>query len=219
MVIPLRALLILIEMCQICNPEYLVDILQVLRLKFRKLRILDILNFHPICELSCMGKTTNIPIWCSRKDASTKHVGSFKLHLAFCKCDSTSVDSFTLKSFELYTSNILHPSLTLNHLLNPLHHHVSALCIPAAHIHLKVRKRSLAGTAIHCPATVIGYYRAEETTTAALENSISLKSTNLRLLSVKCCGLQTNISEFNAALGYIKPDLVRVETVGNLTRP
>ena len=34
------------------------------------------------------------------------------------------------------------------------------------------------------------------------------KFTNLRLLTVNCCGLRTNKSEFNAALDYIKPDLI-----------
>ena len=35
-----------------------------------------------------------------------------------------------------------------------------------------------------------------------------MKSTNLRLLTVNCCGIRTNKAEFAAELDYTKPDLV-----------
>ena len=34
------------------------------------------------------------------------------------------------------------------------------------------------------------------------------KSTNIRLLTVNCCGIRTNKAEFNAATEYVKPDLI-----------
>ena len=41
-----------------------------------------------------------------------------------------------------------------------------------------------------------------------MHHNIPLKSTNLRLLTVNCCGIGTNKAEFTAALDYIKPDIV-----------
>ncbi|WAR25054.1 hypothetical protein MAR_010758 [Mya arenaria] len=40
------------------------------------------------------------------------------------------------------------------------------------------------------------------------EHGIPHNQSNLRLLTVNCCSIRTNRSEFNAALEYIKPDLI-----------
>ena len=39
-------------------------------------------------------------------------------------------------------------------------------------------------------------------------SSVSLKKSNLRVLNVNCCKISNKVAEFQAALQYIKPDIV-----------
>ena len=122
-----------------------------------------------------------------------------------CKCDSINVDSFTFNSFELFTSNIFTPLTDLDTTFesvasssfSPLH--TSSPQTAWTNPRRRLRQTSTDSSISSSRATD----RSSKT-----QAEFPMKSTNLRLLTVNCCGIRTNKAEFAAALDYTKPDLV-----------
>ena len=125
-----------------------------------------------------------------------------------CKCDSINVDSFTFNSFELNTSNVFNPLLDIDASIDS----VDSSCFsPLQTSSPQTSNRSRRASHHHSrpPSdTSHSVPGLAESAKSIPESDIPKRSTNLRLLTVNCCGLRTNRSEFSAALDYIKPDLI-----------
>ena len=114
-----------------------------------------------------------------------------------CKCDSANIDCFTFRSLELFTSNVYNPlsyidesidSVASSAPFKPLY--TSSPCNKNSS---NTRKSRLSSA-------------DSQTNTSSLYD-VSAKR-NLRLMNVNCHSVRSNNSEFQAALNYIKPDVV-----------
>ena len=57
-------------------------------------------------------------------------------------------------------------------------------------------------------SSTVSSTQSSRTQNSTSNNEVPPKSTNIRLLTVNCCGIRTNRAEFNAATEYMKPDLI-----------
>ncbi|XP_053403025.1 uncharacterized protein LOC128558204 [Mercenaria mercenaria] len=120
-----------------------------------------------------------------------------------CRCNSINIDSFTFNSFELHTSNIFTPLFDTDTTLDS----VSSSCFSPLHAsspHTFTTRRR------HRPSSTDSTHTnyTPSTSTTSMEHGFPRNQSNLRLLTVNCCSIRTNRSEFAAALDYIKPDLI-----------
>ena len=122
-----------------------------------------------------------------------------------CKCDSINMDSFTFNSFELFTSNIFTPltdlDTTFESVASSSFSQLHTSSPQTAWTNPRRRRRQTSTD------SSISSSRATDRSSKT-QAKFSMKSTNLRLLTVNCCGIRTNKAEFAAALDYTKPDLV-----------
>ena len=121
-----------------------------------------------------------------------------------CKCDSINVDSFTFNSFELFTSNIFTPltdlDTTFKSVASSSFSQLHTSSPQTAWTNPRHRRQTSTNSSISSSR--------ETGRSSKTQAEFPMKSTNLRLLTVNCCGIHTNKAEFAAALDYTKPDLV-----------
>ena len=109
-----------------------------------------------------------------------------------------NVDNFTYNSYELYTTNMLQPLCELDATIDSVH---SNLAFSPLHTS-SPRRASVSDRSGKSSVS-------DSQTGADKSNHIELtKMSNLRLLTVNCCSIRENKSEFTAALDYIKPDII-----------
>ena len=117
------------------------------------------------------------------------------------KCESTNIDSFTVNSYELHTTNLFSQlsdisvdSLNSTTPFSPLH---------TSSPHPK--KDNSYSTSV---SPKISKTHSRNENSSGEHSSFLPKKTNLRLLTVNCCSIREHKSEFTAALDYVKPDLI-----------
>ena len=115
-----------------------------------------------------------------------------------CKCESINVDRFTINSHKLTTSNFFLPLSQLDSTFDS----VTAPCFSPIHTSSPrpITSRHSSNRAPSATKT--------PSTRSKSEHGFPPKQANLRLLTVYCCSIRTNMAEFHMALDYAKPDLV-----------
>jgi len=114
-----------------------------------------------------------------------------------CKCDSLNVDSFTFNSYELTTSNFFTPLSNLDSTFES----VTSACFSP--IHTSSPRSTTNNSRQQRPHSVTTQTNHSHETSSA---TCLTKNANFRLLTINCCGLRTNRSEFQTAIEYVKPD-------------
>ena len=120
-----------------------------------------------------------------------------------CKCDSINEDSFTFNSFELYTSNFFTPLSEVDTSQDS----VTSSCFSPLHTS-NPRSTTPRPRQTHRPSTGSSTHSSKTQESSSVKDEVPPRSTNLRLLTVNCCGIRTNRAEFNAATEYVKHDLI-----------
>ena len=127
-----------------------------------------------------------------------------------CKCDSVNVDSFTFNSYELYMTNFFTPFSGTEYSIDPLNSTTpfSTLHTSSPHQKRKPRVKSTSSTDYTTNSVNSSFINASDQSTETSNiNSLPNKA-NLRLLTVNYCSIRKHMSEFIAALDYVKPDLI-----------
>ena len=124
-----------------------------------------------------------------------------------CKCDSINIDSFTFNSYELCTTNMFNPLSdadttieSVTSCFSPLH-----TSSPGDNTH---RRKSPLKTNPNRPGSVASESNSNLSTTSNYSCAAPAKTANLRLVTVNCCSIVRNRSEFQAAVEYLKPDII-----------
>ncbi|CAG2200637.1 unnamed protein product [Mytilus edulis] len=154
----------------------------------------------------------NCSVWYHKTcgDISSRNMSYLeKSHVVWhcCKCNSINVDSFTYNSFILHTTNMYAPLSGTDSVFDSF-----TSCDHFSPLHTsspKTRKR-LSTKSTHSQKSSIGNSDKANTnsTRTSSKSTVFTKSTNFRLLTVNCCSINTNKSEFRAAVEYVKPDLI-----------
>ena len=115
-----------------------------------------------------------------------------------CKCQSLNVDNFTYNSYELCTTNMFQPLSELDSSIGSVHSNLTF-----SPLHTSSPRRASASDRTHKSSVSNSEIRKDQSDHIELP-----KFSNLRLLTVNCCSIGENKTEFIAALDYIKPDLI-----------
>ena len=124
---------------------------------------------------------------------NTSYLGRSSVIWYCCKCSNINVDGFTFNSFELHT--------TLSDLDSSFDSIASSCFSPLHTSSPQTSNRSRRASRQHSqllPDANENSSRLTEGTQSTSESGIPKRTTNLRLLTINCCGLKTNRSEFLA---------------------
>jgi len=111
---------------------------------------------------------------------------------------AVNVDSFTFNSYELTTTNFFTPLSNLDSTFE----YVTSACFSP--IHTNSPRSTTNNSRQQQPH--ISYDTDQLPQQGKILSNMSHEECQFRLLTINCCGLRTNRSEFQAAVEYVKPD-------------
>lgn len=113
-----------------------------------------------------------------------------------CKCESINISTFTFRSYELELTNVYEPISDTN---------ITLESVSSAFSPLKASSPKLKNNSQHSQHRT--HPSSERTTSSSNPYDIPTKR-NLRVMTVNCRSIKDKRSELEAALHYLKPDVV-----------
>ena len=123
-----------------------------------------------------------------------------------CKCDSMNVDSFTYRSFELYTTNMFLP---LSHIDDTMESIKSTCAFSPLHTSSPRNKSNNNTKEARNSSTPNIRNGSKRDNSNSTTNIFSVPNKlNLRIMTMNCRSIRDKKSEFAALVNYAKPDII-----------
>ena len=127
------------------------------------------------------------------------------------KCGNINIDSFTFNSFQLRTSNEYYPlsedASSIGIASFSSENPPSPIFISSPKQHGGADSKRPSSGSVRSHHSTSGSQSSQQTSSTS-SNLRTEKKSNLRVLTVNCCSIRKNKSEFAAAVDYIKPDII-----------